>query len=706
MKSIVSVLILSLLYASSLVGQETEPDTSRGDAMIAEYFQQQTTQIENRFLAGIHSAEDWYAQREKHVTQLKEMLGLQPFPERTALKPVITGVTKHPEFRVENLHFQSRPGLYVTGNLYVPNDVDDRLPAILYVCGHGQVKIDGIAYGAKAHYQHHGAWFARNGYVCLTIDTLQLGEIEGIHHGTYRYDKWWWLNRGYTPAGVEAWNCIRALDYLQSREEVDGERLGVTGRSGGGAYSWWIAALDERIKVAVPVAGTTDLRNHVVDGTVEGHCDCMFMVNTYQWDYPMVAALMAPRPLLLSNTDNDRIFPLDGVYRTYNQVRQVYEMLGAGDKFSLHITSGPHKDTQELRVHAFRWFNYYLQDGKTDLLRTQADKLFEPQQLKVFETLPEDQKNTQISESFVPRAAAPAEITSQEQLTELTQSMKDTLLSKSFAAWPDRPIDLKVKRVSESYAEGLVMTCYTFQSQQAIELNLYILHDKTVEHPKEIVLHVLDQASWLEFLARNRDAFGDRDVLRDQSFPSVATRLPEPMSRDPFEKIRQDLLAQSRAYAYVAPRGVGPTLWDTSPKKQIQHQRRFYLLGQSLEAMQVWDVRRSIQAIAGIPGNQSSTLSLASQHRMAGVALYAALFQQEVKQLHLTGLSGSHDQGPFFLNISRYYDIPQVTLAVAGQSRLELDQVDSKAFNYTTASARHLNWAKPRLVIRDRNIDP
>ena len=68
-----------------------------------------------------------------------------------------------------------------------------------------------------------------------------------------------------------------------------------------------------RIKCAVPVAGITDLKNHVVDGCVEGHCDCMYMVNTYRWDYPQVAALVAPRPLLISNTDSDGIFPLDGV---------------------------------------------------------------------------------------------------------------------------------------------------------------------------------------------------------------------------------------------------------------------------------------------------------------------------------------------------------------------------------------------------------
>src|SRR5688500_19927276 len=153
--------------------------------------------------------------------------------------------------------------------------IEKPLPTVLYVCGHGQVKTNGVSYGNKVTYQHHGAWFARNGYVCMILDTLQLGEIQGLHHGTHREGMWWWNSRGYTPAGVEGWNSIRALDYLETRKEVDGKRFGVTGRSGGGAYSWWIAALDDRIKAAAPVAGITDLHNHVVDGVVEGHCDCI-----------------------------------------------------------------------------------------------------------------------------------------------------------------------------------------------------------------------------------------------------------------------------------------------------------------------------------------------------------------------------------------------------------------------------------------------
>src|SRR5690606_1183071 len=255
-------------------------------------------------------------------------------------------------------------------------------------------------YGNKTSYQHHGGWFARNGYVCLTIDTLQMGEIEGIHHGTFGLrdssgefqKRWWWNSAGYTPAGVEAWNCVRAIDYLQSRKEVDPERIGVTGRSGGGAYSWWIAALDERIKAAVPVAGITDLENHVVDGVVEGHCDCMFMVNTFRWDYPMVAALVAPRPLLISNTDRDRIFPLEGVIRTHAKVRDIYGLHNAADKLALQITAGGHADTQELRIHAFRWFDQHLK-GEDRLIDKTAVKLFEPEQLRVFNSLPPEAIN-------------------------------------------------------------------------------------------------------------------------------------------------------------------------------------------------------------------------------------------------------------------------------------------------------------------------
>ncbi len=118
----------------------------------------------------------------------------------------------------------------------------------------------------------------------------------------------------------------------------------------------------------------------------------------------MVAALVAPRPLLISNTDKDGIFPLDGVVDVHAKVRKIYRLYDAEDKLGLQITEGPHKDTQELRIHAFRWMNRFLKNDDA-LIETTATKFFEPEQLRVFDELPADEHVTDLQESFVPAVA-------------------------------------------------------------------------------------------------------------------------------------------------------------------------------------------------------------------------------------------------------------------------------------------------------------
>ena len=140
-------------------------DTSHGDALAAEYFRLETRKITDATLADIRTLDDWTSRREEYRRQLLEMLGLDPLPERTPLDPVVTGTLEHPEFIVEKVCFMSRPGLYVTGNLYVPRERAGPVPAVLYVCVHARVTENGVSFGNKTAYQHHGAWFARNGMV-------------------------------------------------------------------------------------------------------------------------------------------------------------------------------------------------------------------------------------------------------------------------------------------------------------------------------------------------------------------------------------------------------------------------------------------------------------------------------------------------------------------------------------------------------------
>ncbi len=638
---------------------------------LEKYFQDQVSQIEQQeSLLNYETLDQWEAARPKLRGQLFDMLGLSPLPERTPLRAQVTGTIEEAEFRVEKIHFQSSPGLYVTGNLYLPKVVEKPLPTILYVCGHARVEKDGVSFGNKTAYHHHGAWFARNGYACLTIDTLQLGEIAGIHHGTYRYDRWWWNSRGYTPAGVEAWNCIRALDYLETRSEVDADRIGVTGRSGGGAYSWWIAALDDRIKCAVPVAGITSLRNHVVDGCVEGHCDCMYMVNTYRWDYATVAALVAPRPLLISNTDKDSIFPLDGVVHVHQQVAHIYDLYNQPQHHGLHITEGPHKDTQELRVHAFRWFNRWLKQDE-GLIETAATKFFEPEQLKVFSAPPNDQENTVIDETFVPAsfgvrgtdggtAAVDRVLADPEQWR---QQMVSQLRRQCFAAWPDsqqhwKPDNsIRLERLPVARDGVYTVSRIHFQSQQHVNLFVdVVVRNVDRGAPAD---HSLSEIQQLELF------YADQQHWDDYAFQIFNTEGSATDSQKAFDAyLHKHTAGQGHAVAVFAPRGIGSHAYVGDKKKLTQIERRYQLIGTTCDTMRIWDLRRALQIVRS-QIKSGAKLALAESGTHGGTVLLASLFEEPVDAVRIHRLTEHTPPSFAVLNLRKVMDTNQIPPALA-----------------------------------------
>ncbi|HZT81086.1 MAG TPA: prolyl oligopeptidase family serine peptidase, partial [Gemmataceae bacterium] len=425
-----AAVLLLLLAAPAAFAQKKEPDKKKpGDEMIEKYLARETDRLSERVLDGAKTRAEWEQKRPRLKREYLDMLGLWPLPEKTPLKATVTGtVTRDKEgVVIEKLHFQSRPGLYVTGNLYRPSatasrerKLPDKLPAVLYVCGHSFKGRD----GNKTAFQDHGLWFASNGYVCLILDTLQLGEIPGVHHGTYgtpyRHfaayglkgkevveNRWWWQALGYTPAGVECWNGIRGIDYLVSRPDVDPEKIAVTGISGGGAATFWIAAADERVKCAVPVSGMSDLESYVKNKIINGHCDCMFLVNTYQWEWTTIAALVAPRPLLFANSDADPIFPMDGNRRIIARLRKLYKMYDRPDLVDEYVSKGGHAYRPDLRIAIFKWINKHIK-GDTGPVKDSAE--FAPlpgKELRVFpedRDIPKDAVNGRIDETFVPRA--------------------------------------------------------------------------------------------------------------------------------------------------------------------------------------------------------------------------------------------------------------------------------------------------------------
>jgi dienelactone hydrolase len=642
------------LFAALSLAAITSPAAerpTRADQALADYFRVELLNLSSNCLANVKSVDDWKSHRDEYRRQLQEMLGLWPMPERTDLKPAITGKLSGPGFTVEKLYFQASPRLYVTANLYLPDNADQPAPTILYECGHLRAVTNGISLGNKTSYQQDGAWYARNGYVCLVVDTVLAGEIQGIHTGTRDRGLWWWNSRGYTPAGVEAWFGIRALDYLSTRPEVDTNRFGITGHSGGGAYSWMVTALDDRIKAAAPLAGMADVQSHILDGVIDSHCDCNFFVNSYRWDFPQVASLAAPRPLLIGGTDNDGLFRLENTMRIHEKVRRLYQLYRAPDKLGLAMAPGPHDETPELQLAVMRWFNRHLK-GRDMPVETTAKKFFAPTELKVFETLPPDAINTNIADTFVP--VAKAERKSAEEL-------RSALSGKVFTTWPGPEPLPSPKRLFSTERDGVRFSAWDFVSQHDVILRIYVL-ENAAEPAQAVRLNVLNQSGWAQWLETVRPIFGD--VLNEELRGSATNGVADVA----YQKLKDELTRTNVALAFFAPRGVGLNAWSGDERALTRIRRRFMLLGQTLDGMRVWDIRRAIQILREGRGGDSGTIHLRADGAMAVNALYAALFEPDVRRLDLKNLPKSQIDGPDYLGILKICDLPQVLEAEAKQA--------------------------------------
>jgi hypothetical protein len=648
-----------------------QPPTPQGKIQVRKYFAEEVRQIADACLADIKTKADWEKKRPEYRRQFLEMMGLWPLPEKTDLKATITGKIESELFTVEKIHFQSSPGLYVTGNLYIPKNLKAPAPTILYVCGHARTLIDGVDYGHHVNYQHHPIWFAEHGYCCFIIDTLQLGEIPGIHHGTFPQNKmWWWHTIGYTPAGIECWNAMRALDYLETRKEVDAKKIGVTGRSGGGATSWWLAAADDRPACIIPVAGITDLRSHLVEaieprlieGVISGHCDCMYMSNLYRWDFGLVAALCAPRPLMLGNSTADGIFPVHGYRPVADKARKIYELYDAADKFTLLETAGPHKDTPELRLGAYGWMNRWLKNDTRPVTEVERPR-FTPQELKVLPAIPRDSRNALIQESFIPSATAPAlpENDVAPWWEQQQREWKKALTEKVFSGWTTTPPPLGVKKTHDLVKGGLRLQAFDFTSEHDVDLTVWLLTAEKTDKPSLVVLNPLDEAGWQEWRAE-----------MGADFPQ-ALGLEKPLpDQNQLEPTRKVLEKFGWAYAYVVPRGIGLTRWaepDSVP--DFHYKRRFVLIGQTLDGQRVWDVRRALAVLRSLPQLREVPLWLQGKRDMAGIALYAAIFEPDVVRLDLWEMPITHKKGPVLLNVRKFFDLPQA-VALAFPHRVHI----------------------------------
>jgi len=276
--------------------------------------------------------------------------GLWPLPPRTPLNAQIFGRIDRSGYSVEKAYFESVPGLFVTGNLYRPlgPPANARPPYPAVLAPHGHAAYGRLEASDIFNEPARAASLARQGYVVFTYDMVGYNDSFQVPHGYAEPKASLW---GFSVLGLQLWDSMRALDFLASLPDVDRDRLGVSGPSGGGTQTFLLTAVDDRVKVAVPA--------NMVSHYMQGGDNCENTAGL-RLDYSNVefAAAAAPRPMLLVSADGD--WTRDNPRIEFPAIRGIYELYGAADRVSHVQFHAPHNFNREGREASYAWFATWL----------------------------------------------------------------------------------------------------------------------------------------------------------------------------------------------------------------------------------------------------------------------------------------------------------------------------------------------------------
>ena len=301
-------------------------------------------------MADYATRKQWEARKQRLRQQILSAAGLLPMPPRTPVHGKVIRRLEYKDYAIETVLLETLPGYYLGGNLYRPVGKKGPFPAVLTPHGHwkrGRLE-DQPTYSPIALAIN----LARKGYVTLTYDMVGYNDTQQTSHNFGGWGETLWA---FNPMGLQLWNSIRAVDYLQSLPDVDGHRIAATGASGGGTQTFLLAAVDDRIGFAAPV--------NMVSAYMQGGDPCEeapgLRVDTFNVE---IAAMMAPRPMLLVSSTHDwtKHTPVE----EFPAIEHIYGLYGSAQNVKNVHVDAEHNYNRQSREAVYRFFAQHMLGGR------------------------------------------------------------------------------------------------------------------------------------------------------------------------------------------------------------------------------------------------------------------------------------------------------------------------------------------------------
>jgi cephalosporin-C deacetylase-like acetyl esterase len=427
------------------------------------------------------SLDEWTARKKKIRERLAQAYG--EFPAQPCdLDPQIIGTIERDGYRIERLIFQSRPGIWVTANAYVPTADDGKRAAVLSVHGHWPwARVDPVPH-ARA------VGLAKLGYFVLAVDAFGAGEraiepARGTYHGALLGASTWPV--GTPLLGLQIYDNMRAVDYMTSRPEVDGDKLAITGASGGGNQSMNAGAWDERFKAVIPVCSV---------GTYDAYigaacCVCEVLPGGLAIaEEGEILALVAPRALMVINATRDgHQFSVGEAEKSIARARPIFELAGAADKLKHVVVDSAHDYNRPMREAMYGWLARWLRrDGDGSPISEPEIKLEEVDALRCF---PDNvrPKSFTLMPAFVHEQA-------KRKLARFTRPdhrerweadalmMKTRLEQRTFGGFP-RTVDWKVEPGEKSAGQNTRQETFVLYPEPEMPVPSVLVRGKDREGP-------------------------------------------------------------------------------------------------------------------------------------------------------------------------------------------------------------------------------